>query len=235
MNHHWKSSYFEQNIAHKSLMKILALTDIHAAYDTVERILADEHGCHAMILGGDLTTHGTAEEAAEALKRFSRTGIPLYSVAGNMDPRSLEDTFSRYSTLVNGRGVFLDDVGIFGVSGSPPTPMNTPYEIAEEEIALRAHSGWKDVQAARIKIFVPHAPPRGTKVDAIRTGQHVGSTAVRKFVEQCHPDAVVCGHIHEARGIDAIGSTVVVNCGPAMKGYYAILTVGKGVSVELKG
>jgi len=70
-------------------MKILALTDIHAAYDNVERILAAERGCHAIILGGDLTTHGTAEEAAEALKRFSSMGIPLYTVAGNMDPRSL--------------------------------------------------------------------------------------------------------------------------------------------------
>jgi hypothetical protein len=226
---------FWTKTSYKNPMKILALTDIHAAYDNVERILAAERGCHAIILGGDLTTHGTAEEAAEALKRFSSMGIPLYTVAGNMDPRSLEDTFSRHSTLVNGRGVLLDDVGIFGVSGSPPTPMNTPYEIAEEEIALRAHTGWKDVQAARIKIFVPHAPPRDTTVDAIRTGQHVGSTAVRKFVEQCQPHAVVCGHIHEARGTDTIGTTIVVNCGPALKGFYAILTVGKGVSVELKG
>lgn len=216
-------------------MKLLALTDIHGAYDTAEAILSRESSCHGVIIGGDLTTNGTPEEAEAALRRFAQYGIPLYTVAGNMDPASLEDAFARASTLINGRGVLLDDLGLFGVSGSPVTPMRTPYEISEDEIALRAHAGWKDVQAARRTIFVPHAPPRDTAVDVIRSGQHVGSTAVRRFIDQHHPQAVVCGHIHEARGIDHLGTTIVVNCGPAVSGFYAILTVGREVTVELKG
>ncbi|MBI4417552.1 MAG: metallophosphoesterase [Ignavibacteriales bacterium] len=216
-------------------MRILAVTDIHGAYDRVESILALERNYHAVIIGGDLTTHGTRREAEDALRNLAKAGVPLYCVAGNMDPPVLEDTFSRFASSLNGRGVLLDDIGLFGVSGSPMTPMHTPYELSEEEIALRAHAGWKDVQAARMTIFVPHTPPYNTAVDVLRSGNHVGSTAVRKFVDQCHPHAVVCGHIHEARGTDRIGTTIVVNCGPAMNGYYAVITVGKEISVELKG
>ena len=136
---------------------------------------------------------------------------------------------------INGRGMMLDQVGIFGVSASPMTPLHTPYEISEEEIALRAHSGWKDIQSARTTIFVPHAPPFNTKIDVLAGGKHVGSTAVRKFIEQHQPTVVVCGHIHEARGTDTLGTSTIVNCGPAGRGYYAIITLGKEALVELKG
>jgi Icc-related predicted phosphoesterase len=216
-------------------VKILAMTDIHGAYEKAERILASETGLAALIIGGDLTTNGSAQEAQAALHTFAKTGIPLITVAGNMDPVEIEGAFSANSIFVNARGTMLDDVGIFGVSGSPFTPMHTPNEISEEEISFRAHSGWKDVQAARIKIFVPHAPPHNTKLDTLRSGEHVGSTSVRKFAEQFQPDVLVCGHIHESRGADKLGKTIMVNCGPAANGFYAIVTVGKTVSVELKG
>jgi hypothetical protein len=45
---------------------------------------------------------------------------------------------------------------------------------------------------------------------------------------------VICGHIHEARGQAKIGNTVVVNCGPARDGNYAVAEVGDDVRVELK-
>jgi hypothetical protein len=136
---------------------------------------------------------------------------------------------------INGKGVVLDDVGFFGISGSPFTPMHTPYEISEEEIKKRAEAGWRDVNSAKWKIFVPHAPPRNTKLDKIFLGKHVGSTAVKEFVEERQPDVLVCGHIHEARGLDELGRTKMVNCGPAGKGYYAIIETGETVSLHLGG
>ena len=129
----------------------------------------------------------------------------------------------------------LDDIGLFGVSASPFTPLHTPYEVSEDEIALRVHTGWKDIQAARTTVFVPHAPPHNTSVDTLRSGDHVGSKAVRTFIEHYHPTVVICGHIHEARGVDTIGTTKIVNCGLAMNGQYAIITLGHEVQIELKG
>ena len=216
-------------------MKILALSDIHGAFDRVEQILEREVDSSAVILGGDLTTNGTVKHARDAVERFQRFGKPLFVVSGNMDQPETDAVLEQLGVGVNGRGLMLDQIGIFGVSASPFTPLHTPYEISEEEIALRAHAGWKDIQSARTTIFVPHAPPAHTKVDVLANGDHVGSAAVRKFIEQHQPTLVVCGHIHEARGIDTLGNSTLVNCGPAGKGYYAVITLGKEVHVEMKG
>ncbi len=216
-------------------MKILALADIHGSFDKVEQILARESGYNAVILAGDITTHGTALDARNAIKQFQRFQQPVFAVAGNMDAPESDEAFDEMGVGINGRGMMFDQVGIFGVSASPFTPMNTPYEISEEELALRAHAGWKDVQSARTTIFVPHAPPLNTRLDELPGGRHVGSAAIRKFIEQFQPAVVICGHIHEARGIDTLGRSTMVNCGPAGKGYYALITLGKEISIETKG
>lgn len=216
-------------------MKFIAFTDIHGSYEKVRTALSAEQQCSAVILGGDLTTGGTVREALDAVRMVQSFGKPVFAVAGNMDPVELDDVLEAQGLGLNARGIMLDEIGLFGVSGSPATPLHTPYEISEDEIALRAHAGWKDVQAARSTVFVPHAPPHDTAVDKLANGTHVGSVAVRRFIEQCHPTVVVCGHIHEARGIDTIGSSTIVNCGPAGKGCYAIITLGKEVTVEMRG
>lgn len=216
-------------------MRILAFTDIHGSYKKVEEILRRESVFDAVIIGGDLTTNGSAAEAEDAIRGFEAFGKPLLVVAGNMDPRKLEDTFNALGVSIDGKGRVINDVGFFGVSASPFTPMNTPYEISETEIGRRAEAGWIDLKSVRIRIFVPHAPPRDTTVDRIMIGMHVGSTAVRDFIERRQPDAVVCGHIHEARGQDMIGTTKIVNCGPAGKGYYAVVSIGNTVTIESCG
>ena len=221
-------------------MRILAFSDIHGAYKKVNEILTKESAYDLILIVGDLTTRGSPREAQDAIKLFQSHGKPqgdkpLLAVAGNMDPRELDDTFDSLGISINAKGVVREKVGFFGVSASPFTPMHTPYEIPEEEISLRAEKGWVDVVTAQWKIFAPHAPPRDTKVDVITGGVHVGSTAVREFVEKHQPDVVVCGHIHEARGVDTIGKTKIVNCGPAGRGYYVVIEVGAEVTIETKG
>ena len=220
---------------HPTIMKLLAFTDIHGAYDRVEDVMRREKDFDAIVIGGDLTTRGADQEAEAVLARFGRHGRPLFVVAGNMDAPSFDRLFEHLGVGINGRGLLLKDVGFFGVSGSPFTPMHTPYEITEEEIALRAERGFQEVQAARVKVFVPHAPPHKSTLDTIFLGRHVGSTAVRQFIQKHQPDAVICGHIHEARGIDRIGRSQIVNCGIAGAGSYAVITIDEAVRIDLKG
>jgi len=112
--------------------------------------------------------------------------------------------------------------------------MNTPYEISETEIArvLRRLAGCR---RCPLEDFVPHAPPRGTTLDRILIGKHVGSVAVREFVELHQPDVLVCGHIHESRGVDSLGKTQMVNCGAAARGYYAVIELAETVKIQLCG
>lgn len=213
-------------------MTILALADIHGAYKMVERILARET-YDMVVVSGDLTTNGTPSEARSALQAIASHGKPVVAVCGNMDPPELEETFEELGVSVNGRCITISGVGFFGVSASPPTTMNTPYEISEEEILERANTGWKNIAGCVHHVFVPHAPPIDTRLDVIRSGRHVGSRSVRECIEQHQPAVAICGHIHEARGIDAIGKTIVVNCGPAASGFYATIELDSVVHAEL--
>jgi Icc-related predicted phosphoesterase len=60
---------------------------------------------------------------------------------------------------------------------------------------------------------VSHTPPLKTTTDRIGSGVHVGSRAVRAFIEEYQPVFCLCGHIHEARSQDRIGNTLVINPG----------------------
>lgn len=67
-------------------------------------------------------------------------------------------------------------------------------------------------------LYVLHSPPRDTACDQVGARAHVGSRAVRAFVERLQPPLVLSGHIHESPRVsaayrDAIGRTVVVNPG----------------------
>jgi uncharacterized protein len=215
-------------------MRIIAFSDIHGAHTAVLAALEKESTVDVIVLAGDLTTRGSPALAASALEAIQAYGKPVVAVAGNMDPPGLEETFERLGVSVNSRGVTIGDAGFFGVSASPFSPLHTPYEISEDEILRRAEAGWQTVADARWKIFVPHAPPRNTALDRIWGGKHVGSVAVGEFIERRAPDIVICGHIHESRGTDALGKSRVVNCGEAARGYYAVVTLGEMPLVECR-
>ncbi len=215
-------------------MVIIALTDIHDAFDEVDRILNSERNYDLIVIGGDLTTHGTPEAAEDAIRKIMKHDRPILAVAGNMDPVAADDVFTGLGVSINARGVIVDTVGFCGVSGAQFSPLHTPYEISEEEIALRAQNGWRQLEKATCRIFVPHVPPYGTALDRIRTGAHVGSTSVRRFIEGYSPEVAICGHIHESRGVDILGSTRVINCGPASRGFYGVVSVGASITVETR-
>jgi Icc-related predicted phosphoesterase len=67
-------------------------------------------------------------------------------------------------------------------------------------------------------VLVTHSPPRGTHCDLTASRLHVGSRAIRAFVEAQQPAVVLSGHIHESPRVsskyqDRIGRTPVVNPG----------------------
>jgi Icc-related predicted phosphoesterase len=214
-------------------MKLLCLTDLHSERAALERILAAEGSVDVVILGGDVTNFGTPAEAEDLVRRLQRTGAKVLAVAGNCDSEKIDQRFAELGVSLFQRGVVHEGLGFYGVSAMPPW-RGTMYELSEEEIAAAMEAGRSQLKEPRLEVLVSHTPPHDTSLDRTTRGEHVGSTAVRQFIETVQPAVVVSGHIHESRGIEQLGATTVVNCGAAFRGAYAVLEADDSIRVELR-
>jgi len=215
-------------------MKVLVGTDFHGK-ESVFRAFAEkakQEKVDIITVCGDVTHFGSLQEAQRLLSIFTGLGIPVLFVPGNCDPLSLVKAEIKAATCIHGRNVSFGDLAFIGVGASPPTPFNTPFELAEDEIMETLIQASKNLSPAKWVVLISHSPPFGTKQDETSFGLHVGSSSVRAFIEQTQPSVVFCGHIHEAKGRDRIGRTLVVNPGPARHGDYMIASFEAELSLE---
>jgi len=214
-------------------VRIAYVVDVHDRFGSVADALAEIGRVDVLIVGGDITTFGTPADAERAIELWRPLAPRLLAVAGNCDSPEIDTRLVELGVSVDGRGVALGDVGIFGVSAAPYSPLHTPHEVPDDELGRRAEAGLRGVAGTRVHIFCPHAPPHATVCDRLPSGEHVGSRALRSFIEREQPPVVLCGHIHEARGTDEIGSARIANPGPVAAGHYALVEIADGVEVTL--
>ncbi|MEA1984798.1 MAG: metallophosphoesterase [Euryarchaeota archaeon] len=218
-------------------MRILAISDPHGDYSKIAAIQQRAGAVDLVLIAGDITNFGPAGKARELLDMFEQ---PTLAVPGNCDPTSIMDILdeTRAVNLHNASRTIGDgdrNITFIGLGGSNPTPFNTPFELSEEEIEhllepLLAEAGRTPHHQL---VLLTHAPPRGT-VDTVPAG-NVGSPAIANFLGRV--DLIVCGHIHEARGVVRQNGTVVVNPGMVAQGYAALIDIEKrdagNIDVEL--
>jgi Icc-related predicted phosphoesterase len=214
-------------------MKIAYVVDVHDRFDSVPHALESIGVVELLIVGGDITTGGSADDVESAIADWRRLAPRLLALAGNMDSSEIDARLADLGVALDSRGFIIGDVGVFGVSAAPKSPLRTPYELSDEELERRIEAGFAAVRDSAVTIFCPHAPPRDTACDRLRSGEHVGSEVVRRFVERVQPDLVLCGHIHESRGTDRIGTSQIVNPGPVAAGHYAVVEVDGALAVRL--
>lgn len=215
-------------------MRILAFGDIHERTENVSKIrsLSD---ADCVVITGDLTNVGGIEKAKRVIDCVRQYNPNVYAQAGNFDRKEVEDYLIEQGISLHGNGFIIGGIGIFGVGGSNHTPFNTPNEFSEDQIETFIYQGYEKIKDTSLKLFVPHAPPFNTKIDVVIGGQHVGSTAVRGFIEKHQPDVCITGHIHEAKGEDSIGRTIIVNPGMLRnRGYVEVFKQGESLKATLK-
>jgi Icc-related predicted phosphoesterase len=201
-------------------MLIIAFGDVHMRPEKARQI-PEIREADCVVLNGDLTIRGSCSHALSMVAAVSEMNRTVYAQIGNMDEADVDAMFTDMGINLNGRGVIIDELGLFGLGGSPPTPFHTPSEFSEQELAATLRKAYEYVREARIKILFSHTPPLNTRLDRIGSGEHVGSSAVREFLEEVGCHACICGHIHEAVGTDRVGSTPVINPGMLAHGGYA--------------
>jgi Icc-related predicted phosphoesterase len=216
-------------------MKIIAFGDIHEHAENVGRIvgIAD---ADCVIVTGDLTNFAGASKAKKIIELISSYNRRIYAQLGNLDQREVNYYLETLGINLHANGfVITKEIGIFGVGGSNPTPFNTPTEYTEQQIKKFMQKGYEKVKDLPLKILVSHTPPYNTTVDIVGGSTHVGSTAVREFIETYQVQLCLTGHIHEAVGKDKIGETMIVNPGMLRDGRYVEVTEKKGkLEVQLK-
>ena len=217
-------------------MKILVGTDFHGKQSVFEAFAekAEENSIDIITICGDVTHFGNLQEARRLLSLLTGLRVPVLFVPGNCDPPSLVGVDMEGVTCIHGRSVTYDDVTFLGVGASPPTPFSTPFEMTENKIMETLNRASSNLPVSQWVVLVSHTPPRNTKLDKTSAGLHAGSLSVRKYIEEKQPSIVFCGHIHESKGREKIGKTVIVNPGPARHGYYTIASFNADFSLKLE-
>jgi Icc-related predicted phosphoesterase len=203
-------------------MKILGLVDIHSKSESLEDLFAAVEDSDLALIAGDITHFGDYDEAKRILYPLINLGTPVYAVSGNCDNAGVDQFFKDSNLAIEGQPKIIKEVAILGMGGSLNCPSPTAHEHSEDEFWQSLSSDIKqiDFSAAKNLISVIHQPPINTVVDKSIMAGHVGSVAVRRFIEEFQPLLAFSGHIHEARGVDKIGATTLINPGPFLKGYY---------------
>ncbi len=196
-------------------MKILAAGDFHGDLNIVYKLVdkSVKYNVDLVILNGDISRPG--EDTENVIGPFVKKGKRVLLIPGNHETLATADFLAEVYGIKNihGKGVKYENVGIFGC-GSANTGI---FQLGEEELfdtILKAHD---DIKETSKKIMVTHIHPSGTLMENFSSIVR-GSSAVRKAAELLKPDLLICGHVHEAEGIEEmIGSTKVLNVGKTGK------------------
>lgn len=196
-------------------MKILHISDVHCSSSTLRELVRRETS-DLIVVSGDLE----CSEAVEVLEEASKK-VRVLAVPGNMDNPFISRMLESKGLNLDGKHVTIKEYVFAGVGG---LNVKASIRMLEEDL--------EDV--GRVDFLISHLPPKNTKVDKALGFIHAGSSEVRRFVEKWRPKAVFCGHIHESRGLDHVGETLIVNAGPlGVDGSYAVVDV-ETLNVEFK-
>ena len=215
-------------------MKIIAFGDIHMAASRAGTIPGIDEA-DLVLLTGDLTNHGASADLKKVLNEIVSVNPNVLALFGNLDRKSVNTCLDELNINLHGQAKLIDKkLLILGLGGSNPTPFHTPSEFSEKELADILEQAWRHGMnllntADNLEtnppplILISHAPPFGTATDRLRNGRHVGSRAVRNFIETHQPEICITGHIHESKGEDCIGDTRIYNPGMLRQGGWVTL------------
>lgn len=209
-------------------MKILAVSDIHGAVKPIEKAAELLLAADWVVLAGDITRTKTRSEAAEVILCLEQYTKRILAVHGNWDRPEVKDFLEEKGYSLHGRGRVIGGIGFFGLGGSSPTPIKTATEYTEAEIELLLEMGYDETGKTGKTVLISHTPPRGVR-DRSFIGLRGGSYSVKSFLEGHSVALCLCGHIHEAAGVERFGNTLVANSGSFKKGRYISVEIGTDI------
>lgn len=206
-------------------MKILLTADIHYSLKQFDWLYRVADGYDLVVMAGDhldiaSNVDGRVQIAValNTLKRIAgKTRLVASSGNHDLDRRNESgekyagwmSDLRQYGIATDGESVLIEDC-LFSIC---------PWWDGPETMSLVADQLARDSAASKSKwIWIYHAPPEGSPTSREAT-RSFGDPALRNWIEEYRPDAVLCGHVHHApfhqggAWVDRIGSTWVFNAG----------------------
>jgi Icc-related predicted phosphoesterase len=197
--------------------------------DEVEALKADETKMKELFRQKMIQRVGDWVSLAE--ERIGKSGVQFYMMPGNDDDRGVDAMIEQSGYVVNpvGKTIQLNEFHeMISFDYANPTPWHTPREWSEEEYYEHVKASASTLKSVSNAVFMIHVPPydsgidtapeldktlrpRVTMGDVLRVP--VGSTGVRRALQELQPLVSVHGHVHEAGGQGKIGRTTCFNAG----------------------
>jgi Icc-related predicted phosphoesterase len=243
------------------MTRIAAAGDVHASPSARSRIeesfAAIQRDADLVLLAGDLTTHGTPDQAQVLADAVRGLGVPVCAVLGNHDLHT--DRGEEVASIVADAGVHMldrsstvlsfggDEVGVVGTKGfvggfaesqlpdfGEPLLRRVYAETTEEVEALRR--GLQDVAHCPIRIVLLHYAPTSDTLEGEPQGiwTYLGCDRLGVPIAEHRPDVVLHGHAHAGSFEGAIGDVPVYNVAVHVTGrdFYVFDLEGHDVEVE---
>src|SRR5437762_13967883 len=140
------------------------------AFQAIARLEPELSTADPAILVGDLTKFGDPPDAFRVIAAARALCPHVFAVTGNLDMPWVIDALRAEGISLHGEGRRLGDLGVFGCGGSNITPMDTPTELEEDELAAVLERGHAAVADAPRRLLVCHTPPHDTRLDRLMNG-----------------------------------------------------------------
>ncbi len=212
-------------------MVIFAATDIHGRISFLEEIKDKIKIADLVVLAGDITNFGDEDNAEMVVGEFEKYNKNIVAVYGNCDYPGVERYLVKKGYSISWKWKSIGGYKFIGTAGSLSCPARTPSEFPESDYEEFFNNFKDENQDEEPVILVSHQPPKDTVCDRAYGGVHVGSAALRNFIEDIQPIVVITGHIHEGKGYDRIGRSLIINPGPFKTGNYSIIEI-EGSNVQ---
>jgi Icc-related predicted phosphoesterase len=191
-------------------VKLLAFSDLHRDLAQAAELVEMSARADVVIGAGDFAS--VHEGLGETIGALSAIEAPAVLVPGNNETDdALREAAGAWpaATVLHGSGTTLEGIDFFGIgAGIPVTPWEWSFDLddgAAAEMLAACPEG---------AVLVLHSPPRG-HCDSNGGGDHFGSAALLRAIEEKRPRLAVCGHIHESWGCESrIDATPLHNLGP---------------------
>ncbi|MGC8492189.1 MAG: metallophosphoesterase family protein [Syntrophobacteraceae bacterium] len=197
---------------------------VHQTREEFDAMKADPAAIDALFK--KLVFERVGEWLALADERLDGKPYKMFMAPGNDDWFVIDEMIDKAKLVhaCDNRVVDLDGHEMVTSSWSNPTPWQTPRELPEDELEVKLEGLCKQVTNYERAIFNFHVPPHGYSLDlcpkldenlvmSAEEKIHAGSIGAKRMVEKYQPLLGLFGHIHESRGAQKAGRTLMVNPG----------------------